>query len=270
MLEGQGGLANRKRAWERANKRPLPSALKVVIDPFQLTEEQDLADFTAVIPEGATIFIDTLNRAAPTSDENVSKDMGTIIQAAETLQRSNGGLVIIVHHTGKDASRGMRGHSSLFAAMDAAIEVVRTDNGRQWQVAKSKDGEDGTEVAFKLVVHALGKDSDGEEITSCSVERDVGTLFAKPAPKGNRQVPAFKAVKSELAKSTTLGMGGANAQTQCAKVDDLIPVIAGTLTTTKANQRTNEAKKILDALIAGGHLGSGLDAAKDGWCWLPA
>jgi len=270
MLEGQGGLANRKRAWERANKRPLPSALKVVIDPFQLTEEQDLADFTAVIPEGATIFIDTLNRAAPTADENVSKDMGTIIQAAETLQRSSGGLVIIVHHTGKDASRGMRGHSSLFAAMDAAIEVVRTDNGRQWQVAKSKDGEDGTEVAFKLVVHDLGKDSDGEEITSCSVERDLGTLFAKPAPKGNRQVPAFKAVKSELAKSTTLGIGASTAQTQCAKVDDLIPVIAGTLTTTKANQRTNEAKKILDSLIAGGHLGSGLDAANDGWCWLPA
>lgn len=269
MLEGQGGLANRKRAWENVNKRPLPADLKVVIDPFQLTEGQDLADLTAVIPEGATIFIDTLNRAAPTLDENASKEMGIVLQAAETLQRSSGGLVIIVHHTGKDAGRGMRGHSSLFAAMDGAIEVVRNQSVRHWSVAKSKDGEDGKEVAFRLVIHNLGKDSDGEQITSCSVERDLGTLFAKPAPKGNRQGPAFKAVKSELAKSTTLGKGGSTAKTQCAKVDDIIPVIAGTLTTTKANQRTNEAKKILDSLIAGGHLGSGLDAAQDGWCWLP-
>jgi hypothetical protein len=171
MLEGQGGLANRKRAWENVNKRPLPADLKVVIDPFQLTEEQDLADLTAVIPPQATIFIDTLNRAAPTLDENASKEMGIVLKAAETLQRSSGGLVIIVHHTGKDAGRGMRGHSSLFAAMDGAIEVVRNQSVRHWSVAKSKDGEDGTEVAFKLVIHNLGKDSDGEEITSCSVER---------------------------------------------------------------------------------------------------
>ena len=269
MLEGQGGLANRKRAWENVNKRPLPADLKVVIDPFQLTEEQDLADLTAVIPRGATIFIDTLNRAAPTADENSSKDMGVILQAAETLQRSSDGLVIIVHHTGKDTSKGMRGHSSLFAAMDGAIEVTKDQTGRNWSVAKSKDGEDGKQVAFRLVTHDLGKDADGEEVTSCSVERDYGKLFTKPPPTGKRQQQALRVAKSELAKSTTYGMGGSSASTQCVKVDDLIPVIAVVLTTTEKSKRTNEAKKILDALIASGHLESGLDAAQDGWCWLP-
>jgi hypothetical protein len=270
MLEGQGGLANRKRAWENVNKRSLPADLKVVIDPFQLTEKQDLADLIAVIPPQATIFIDTLNRAAPTLDENASKEMGIVLQAAETLQRSSGGLVIIVHHTGKDASRGMRGHSSLFAAMDGAIEVTRNQNGRHWSVAKSKDGEDGKEVAFRLVTHSLGKDSDGEAITSCSVERDTGKVFSKPPPTGKRQQQALKVAKSELAKSTTHGMGGSSASTQCVKVEDLIPVVAATLTTTDKNKRTNEAKKVLNSLIDGDHLESGLDVAENGWCWLPA
>jgi hypothetical protein len=270
MLEGQGGLANRKRAWEEAKGRTLPTDLKVVIDPFQLAEMQDLSDLIAVIPRGATVFIDTLNRAAPTADENSSKDMGLILQSAEILQRSSEGLVIIVHHTGKDTSKGMRGHSSLFAAMDGAIEVTRDQTGRHWSVAKSKDGEDGKEVAFRLVTHSLGKDSDGEQITSCSVERDSGKVFSKPPPTGKRQQQALKVAKSELAKSTTHGMGGSSASTQCVKVEDLIPVIAATLTTTDKNKRTNEAKKVLDSLIHGNHLESGLDAAKDGWCWFPA
>ena len=80
----------------------------------------------------------------------------------------------------------------------------------------------------------------------------------------------MKVAKSELAKSTTMGMGGSAAGTQCVKVDDLIPAIAATLTTTDKNKRTNEAKKVLNSLIDGDHLESGLDAAKDGWCWLPA
>jgi hypothetical protein len=268
MLEGQGGLANRKRAWEEAKGRALPTDLKVVIDPFQLAEMQDLSDLIAVITRGATVFIDTLNRAAPTADENSSKDMGLILQSAEILQRSTNGLVIIVHHTGKDTSKGMRGHSSLFAAMDGAIEVTRNPPNRHWSVAKSKDGEDGKEVAFRLVTHNLGKDPDGEDVTSCSVERDLGTLFAKPAPKGKRQQQAFKAAKAELAKSTTLGLGGCTAQTQCAKVEDLIPVIAVMLTTTDKSKRTNEARRLLTSLTTSGHLGSGLDAAGDAWCWL--
>lgn len=62
------------------------------------------------------------------------------------------GLVVLVHHTGKDTAQGMRGHSSLFAALDGAIEVKRNNAGRTWTVAKTKDGEDGKTTAFKLLV----------------------------------------------------------------------------------------------------------------------
>ncbi|MFO1380569.1 MAG: AAA family ATPase [Chitinivorax sp.] len=108
------------------------------------------------------VCIDTLNRAAPGADKNSSQDMGLIIEAAKALQMALGGLVLLVHHTGKDAGKGLRGHSSLFAALDAAIEVSRDGDNRAWAVAKSKDGQDGNEHPFRLEVVELGEDGDSE------------------------------------------------------------------------------------------------------------
>ena len=99
-----------------------------------LTDFQDIQDFaTAVVNttgNGAMVILDTLNRAAPTAEENSSKDMGIILEAAKSLQNITGGLVLLVHHTGSDVTKGLRGHSSLFAALDAALEVTRTREPR--------------------------------------------------------------------------------------------------------------------------------------------
>ena len=91
--------------------------------------------------------------------------MGLILAGMKRLQEITGGLVIIVHHTGKDASKGLRGHSSLAAALDGAIEVERTQTSRSWSAAKVKDGEDGKQRAFKLHVVDLGRDGDGARAT---------------------------------------------------------------------------------------------------------
>lgn len=48
-------------------------------------------------------------------DESSSQGMWYAVAGAKALQKAIGGLVILVHHTGKDAARGMRGHSSLNA-----------------------------------------------------------------------------------------------------------------------------------------------------------
>lgn len=113
------------------------------------------------------MIIDTLNRAAPGADENSSVDMGRIIAAAKKLQTLIGGLVLLVHHSGKDSSKGLRGHSSLHAALDGAVEVIKTDNRREWSVAKSKDDATGDAHPFKLEFVTVGIDDDGDTITSC-------------------------------------------------------------------------------------------------------
>jgi hypothetical protein len=270
MLEGEGGIRNRIAALERDQGLLPPARFSVVIQPFHLTAPQDVADLAAVIPDGAVVIVDTLNRAAPTVDENSSKDMGLILEGAKSLQAATGGLVVVVHHTGKDASKGMRGHSSLHAALDAAIEVERSAAGiRTWSVAKSKDGEDGKQVAFKLVRHVLGQDEDGEDITSCTVEPDNSGIFVKPEPQGRQQKAALKAVKSALnaLQPPTSGMAGCPAGTKRMKVEDAIVAVVSVLTTTAPNKRRSEARRLITSLNNGGYLSTGLEG-EDGWCWL--
>lgn len=72
---------------------------------------------------GAVVLLDTLNRVAPIADENSPRDMGETQEAAKQLQGMSGGMVVLVQHTGKDATKGLRGHSSRLAAMDVTVEA---------------------------------------------------------------------------------------------------------------------------------------------------
>ena len=168
-LEGEAGFKLRAQAWESHKGRTLPAGLQMMLQPFKLTDLRDINDLAAVVPAGAVVFLDTLNRAAPTADENSSKDMGEILEGAKRLQSLIGGLVVLVHHTGKNTAAGLRGHSSLFAALDAAVEVSRDGDRREWKVAKAKDGEDGDARPFMLQVETLGTDGYGDAVTSCVV-----------------------------------------------------------------------------------------------------
>jgi hypothetical protein len=107
-----------------------------------------------------------------------------------------GGLVVLVHHTGKDESKGLRGHSSLFAAMDAVVTVSRDGDRREWRMGKSKDGADGEAHTFKLQVEPLGFDEHGDSLTSCVV---VPTNEPPKEPKGKRMGECEGAVLEFLA-----------------------------------------------------------------------
>lgn len=168
-LEGEAGIRLRVQAWEKHHQEKLPDGLNFILEPFDLTSQQDLANLLAVLPRGGVCIIDTLNRAAPGLDENASKDMGQVLKAAKTIQAQTAGLVVLVHHTGKDAGKGLRGHSSLFAAMDAVIEVERAPGLRSWRVGKAKDGEDGASYTFDQKIVDVGQDEDGFSETSCVI-----------------------------------------------------------------------------------------------------
>lgn len=198
VLEGEGGLNLRVRAWESHKGRKLPDNMACVVQPFNLTTPQNLADMAAVIPAGAVVFIDTLNRAAPTADENSSKDMGEILQAAKALQASTGGLVVLVHHTGKNTSAGLRGHSSLLAALDAAVEISRDGDDRRWSIAKSKDGQDGNAQQFSLETLTLYIDEYGDDYTSCVVLQQAFVGGAKAVKLNTPTKIALKALTDAI------------------------------------------------------------------------
>jgi hypothetical protein len=60
-----------------------------------------------------------------------------------------------VHHAGKDATKGLRGHSSLLGAVDTELEIIRIQGAQPpkgiLHISKQKDGEDGQRIGFKMV-----------------------------------------------------------------------------------------------------------------------
>ncbi len=203
-LEGTGGIARRIEAYETYHNVKLPNTFRIVTDMLSLFTSEARIFAEAINQEGlneGVIVIDTLAQSAPGMDENSSADMGRIISNAQLLQRETNGLVVLIHHTGKDASRGARGHSSLFASLDAAIEVKRPERGREWHRAKVKDGEDGVTTPFRLEQVALGTDEDGDEISSCVA---VGDLFRTTQPKnptGKNQIAVLDALRIKYPKA---------------------------------------------------------------------
>jgi hypothetical protein len=112
---------------------------------------------------------------------------------------------MVVHHTGKDAERGPRGHSSLFGAADTLIEISRPKDAAfsLARVIKQKDGPKGQEFAFHLRQVDIGIDEDGDPITSCVV---VPTDEAVPL-KGQKKLAlppsatiALKALQEAVAQ----------------------------------------------------------------------
>lgn len=270
-LEGVSGLRRRVEAWVRHNGRPLPAGLTLVVDPFKLTSPQDvhdLGDAVLTLGSGAVTFVDTLNASAPGIDENSSKDMGTVIESAKTLQVRTGGLVVVVHHTGKEAAKGLRGHSSLIAALDAAIEVFRAGDRQQWKIAKSKDGEDGGVHPFRLEKVFLAPDSDGELDSSCVVMAEASiadvkqTIKQAKVPSGVNQRLVMNGIRPLFTVSLT-NRSGVPAMRPALELE--VAVAAGaTCLTCQPDKRTSRARAAIAGLI-----GNGVFGLNDGWLWIP-
>ena len=174
-LESVWGLQGRLKAWALEQNQNIPANVRFIIEPFDLLNREHLAAIKQAAPKHGVLVIDTLNRAAPGTDENSSRDMSNIINAAAEIQTAMAGLVLLVAHSGKDGTRGIRGHSSLFAALDASIEVGRNGDSRFVRLDKVKEAEDSAKRFFRLKPVVIGTDEDGEPITSCIVEAVEGS-----------------------------------------------------------------------------------------------
>ncbi len=179
-LEGQAGMPQRIHAYQI--KKGSLDGISFIEQPIDLRAPSNLKELinlirTAGVDHGV-VCIDTLAASAPGIDENASTDMGQLIAHLQNLQAELGGFVLVVHHSGKDETRGLRGWSGLNGALDCAIAVSRIsadkrNTNRRWEVTKSKDGSDGFSSNFVLEQVFLGYDEDEQPITSCVISHTL-------------------------------------------------------------------------------------------------
>jgi hypothetical protein len=189
-FEGQGGVPSRIKAWrlaQAAKRNPeilmsvvppddVLSNIAVIMDPINLREKADQDALVATLTEqgwaGGVLCIDTLAHASAGLDEN-SSAMAEMLSIFRDLQLKLGGVILLIHHSGKDASRGMRGWSGMHAAMDFVIECQRDKDSEalsaEFVLTKVKDGTSGVRTKFLLHGIQIGIDEDGDSMSSLVV-----------------------------------------------------------------------------------------------------
>lgn len=181
------------------------------------------------------IVIDTLARAFGGGNENSSEDMGAFITSCGHLQQVFEAALLVIHHSGKDQAKGLRGHSSLLGAVDTELELLRFDDQPRGilTVSKQKDGEDGVRYGFEMVEieieepgeNTLGIDeprkslavspSDGDAIKAAEEAKKVGL---NRSGKGKKQQIAVQALRDVINAKGTHWKVSVGVR-KCAKVD---------------------------------------------------
>lgn len=117
------------------------------------------------------VVIDTMARVMGGADENAAPDIADLMQNIAGIQAATGAHVMLVHHSGKDTSKGARGHSALRAAVDTEIELSRDETGLITALlTKQRDGPTGIKFEYRLRQVELGRDQDGDPVTTCVVD----------------------------------------------------------------------------------------------------
>jgi len=218
-VTAEGGAGNAKKrltAVLQAHGHAPRNRIHTLPEPVNLLDKKSvdalLADIRALpIPEGervALIVFDTLARCFVGGDEQSARDMGQFVDALGRATRELGSpvTVLVIHHVGKDGSRGSRGSSALPAALDTEIEVKRDGKTMTVSCTKQKDDEPFKRMQFRLKQVRVGEDAEGHVLTSCILERAVategeasaeGTPSLKQPQRSERLLlPALKALAS--------------------------------------------------------------------------
>ena len=173
--EGGSGLMRRIEAWHKVRGLDWRKCLmRVVIVPLTLrTHAATLRD--AIREAGVQpgdVIVDTMSQTF-TGNENSNDEVAEFLRTLGTdLRDGLGCTVTVVHHTGHSATERPRGASAIIANVDFAFGVFRDEKEMlaTFEPAKVKDAERPDAQMFELLVQELGRDEDGDPITSLAAK----------------------------------------------------------------------------------------------------
>lgn len=189
--EGAAGVRTRIAAWRReyAGAERIPLALIADTPDLRSIDSNDLSELIVELREASIEFetegaplgavvLDTFASITSGMDERSGEEMGAAMNALQEIARELNCLVLIVHHSGKNEALKERGHSSLRAKMDVALEVsLEKDeagqiiNARTLLLDKCRDGERGASWGFNLrQIELDDRDEDGDPLTTCVID----------------------------------------------------------------------------------------------------
>jgi hypothetical protein len=169
--EGAAGVLKRVMTWRVHHGIGQLNNFTILPLPCILDSEDDVRAFIkdiATLPQKpCLIVVDTLARSM-LGDENSTKDMNRVVYACGRITESIGAQVLLVHHTGKDVSKGSRGALSLEGATDVQFEVKGNGTlSAAMHCKRMKDYEKTPPLSFNMEIVDTGYVSrNGDAVTS--------------------------------------------------------------------------------------------------------
>jgi putative DNA primase/helicase len=189
--EGKSGLARRYKAWlmhhHIALDDPRCQNIKFICDSFNLSLESEVDElvelcrnaFDGTPPD--LVVIDTLARNIGTGE---NENMQSFVDACDEIQQrlavgEERCTLIMVHHSGKDVSRGPRGGSQLPGAVDVIRELHGLKEGNttvavQITTLKMKDGPAMAPLVLDFQLIDLSDDPDDTSLVLVPSQRRPG------------------------------------------------------------------------------------------------
>jgi hypothetical protein len=208
-LESAAGLRRRVVAFRKHHAIDGRMLFADITVPVRLLDIKDVDAIIYTAKLAATIadqpiqliVVDTVHRALAGGDENDGRDMGTLVRGCDLIRQQTGAAVLLIHHCGKDSTRGARGHSSLRAAVDTEIEVSGQANPRTAKVTKQRDLPGGEALAFDLEPVEVATDPvTGQPVTACVVVHGGDAPKIRKAPSGKNQQAMLGAIRQWVAE----------------------------------------------------------------------
>lgn len=173
--EGAYGIDKRLDAWEAANGTTIDDD-HFVVRPSGLNLFKTTSDFDRLVEHidengYGLIVVDTLRRVSGGADENGS-EMGAVVDNLARLKdRTDGGSILVIAHTGK-TDKDTRGYSGIEDDADFVWSVKRDGQAVELTNTKMKDGPDRASIQLtaRTVLDSLvlSASSAGEEVTVVS------------------------------------------------------------------------------------------------------
>jgi KaiC/GvpD/RAD55 family RecA-like ATPase len=260
--EGAGGHRNRTEAMDKERGITRGQLITLCAAPNLLDDQQTEELIAGILDAGGAdiLVVDTVAQTMPGADENSSTEWSCLMRHCERFREALGATVVLIHHSGKDPTKGPRGWSGQRGPLDMEILITRKDNDHEARITKMKDGEAGKCYPFKLRRIDLSIDDDGDLIKSVVVEH-VSLSTSTPTPTA----PKAKRGKEEKVYEVMVMMQPSDG-TRRINIAEIIDTAYSHLTydPAKRDRRRQTVKRTLEQMAKRGVIQWDAKAA-----WLP-
>ena len=260
---------------KRLVKGGIVENLQLHENPPDIFDEKFLASLSYMQAEWAhrwdnkIIIIDTLSFAmSRLGDENSSVAMGTVIDTCRKI-RDYGYTIFIIHHTGKDQRRGLRGHKSLQAAADSIFLVKKKPSSSivNLERIEYRNGPGGEKFNFEIKTDFL-EENPTEQIPYLEFLGEVCQPKAENKPS-HREVVVLNLL-GQLLEADPVNIKlvfGLDRDCYAVQYAQLLAAFIAANIAPQAKSKASQAKaltRVLESLAEKGVINE-----RDGFYWFP-